>query len=428
MIFGIIIALVAAVVTIVTVAQTLSQLTKARKSSDKNFSKDPVGEPIATCPLKDKKLLSVEWDKDEAMCGDDVVLKGTARNYDDNTNGTACVFNSGKKIDAIKAKGQNSFILPWKVKDVVFKGQSMPDKYELDAELSACGEKVKSTKPLILKRVPDHGDDSISWSLTAGIYGWKAAFRISIVKDVINVKQTLQIKKAWLGKWISFDQVLDSRSGWGWVKKVGASWQYYDTSSTPKTWKNLPRAISGYTIKNVVFIKSGSDYVSRDNAANKWPESFVEPANYAQKKTDWLANIHSVWDNKFVIKRKNCESSNDKCCKWKLKFKVNWSDTAGDKLIYAIWAQGWERSNAKDWYLTEDRLGVAGHECGHLLGAYDEYTGGAVAATNKIEDESIMGQNLTKAKPRHLKELGEKVAEKINGWIGKSWEFEIKDK
>ena len=108
--------------------------------------------------------------------------------------------------------------------------------------------------------------------------------------------------------------------------------------------------------------------------------------------------------------------------------EVKWDDNAGDKLVYAIAAQDWERSNAKDWYLSEHRLGVAGHECGHLLGAYDEYTGGAIdTATNIIDNDSIMGQNLTKGHPRHLDGLRDQVKSKINGWIGRSWDFEVKN-
>jgi hypothetical protein len=70
---------------------------------------------------------------------------------------------------------------------------------------------------------------------------------------------------------------------------------------------------------------------------------------------------------------------------------------------------------------------VAGHECGHLLGAYDEYTGGAIhPKTKKIEADSIMGQNLKAAKPRHLDGLRDEAQKKIKSWIGRDWDLEIK--
>jgi hypothetical protein len=47
-------------------------------------------------------------------------------------------------------------------------------------------------------------------------------------------------------------------------------------------------------------------------------------------------------------------------------------------------------------------------------------------ATNKIEDDSIMGQNLTKGYPRHLDGLRDQAKTKINEWTGRTWDFEIK--
>ena len=117
------------------------------------------------------------------------------------------------------------------------------------------------------------------------------------------------------------------------------------------------------------------------------------------------------------------------CCSWRVRVKVEWnaSAVASDKEIFAISAQEWERSNAKDWYLTEERIGVAAHECGHLLGAYDEYTGGAVdLTTNKIEDASIMGADLSVAHARHLDGLRDQAKNIINAAIGRSWTFEVK--
>ena len=125
---------------------------------------------------------------------------------------------------------------------------------------------------------------------------------------------------------------------------------------------------------------------------------------------------------------KACKSSASNQCTWRIRVKVEWSDDPGNKLIYAIWSQDWERSNAKDWYLSENRAGVAAHEDGHLLGAYDEYTGGAVdPATSKVEDDSIMGQNLTKGYPRHLDGIRDQAKTLINGLTGRIWDFEVKD-
>jgi hypothetical protein len=355
-------------------------------------------------------------------------LIGAAINFDPNTKATAEVTYTKGKLARLNGTGQNSFVLPWQVADVRFKGADMPAKYELKGVLSANGQRVETKELLQVKRVPDHVPTQVSFARSSGIYGWTASFKIGIEKDNLKINQTLQIKKAWLGKAVTFDSTLDGGlTGLAFVKKDVTTWKYWDTAVTPKKWTALPRGISDYTVQNIVFVKSGSDFVGRDDASQVWPEAFGEPTNYAAKKNAWLANIHSVWDNKFILFHKDCKSAADRHCAWKIRMHVEWSDDPGDRLVYAVWAQEWERSNAKDWYLTETRKGVAAHECGHLLGAYDEYSGGAVEpATNKIEDDSIMGQNLTKGYPRHLDGLRDQAKTKINGWTGRTWDFEIK--
>ena len=300
--------------------------------------------------------------------------------------------------------------------------------YELKADLSAIGQKVTTENVLKVVRVPDKDLEAVSIGISSGRFAWTAAFKVGIDKDKLKVKQTIHHKKAWLGKWITFDPTLDSgKTGWAWVKNAGTAWKYWDSTSDPKAWKSLPRNVSSYTVSNVVFIKSGQRYVSRDDASNVWPETFTDPSNYDTKKAAWLNNIHSVWDNKFDLVRKHDGEHGDGCCKWRIRVSVNWSATSGDKLVYIISSQAWERSNAKDWYLSENRVGVAAHECGHLLGAYDEYSGGAVdLATNIIDGNTIMGQQLTVGKARHFDNLLKEVTKKINGWIGRNWEFEVK--
>ena len=229
---------------------------------------------------------------------------------------------------------------------------------------------------------------------------------------------------------MSLDEENDKTTiGWGYINKVGSTWKYWDTSAKEgDRWKPLPRSIDSYTVNNIFFVKSGSDFVGRDNPAHKWPEAFAEPPQLEAKKKAWLENIHKVWGGAFALHRDGCQSGSSDCCRWKLRVKVEWSDKPGDKTVYAVWAAGWERSNAKDWFLTESRVGVAAHECGHLLGAYDEYTGGAVdPGTNKVEDDSIMGAKLTRGYPRHLDGMRDEIAKLINTQVSRSWSFEVKD-
>ncbi|MCC6785191.1 MAG: hypothetical protein IT457_20240 [Planctomycetes bacterium] len=410
-------------------------MTNGKKGADSGFAKDKnAGSAKQPCKKQaaDKKLaksLEATWDKADAYCGDPVNLLGTAKNFTAQVEGKAKIEVPKDGVVAnLKAQGKDSFKLPWKVAELPFKGKSPPAHVAATGTLTADGITAKTKQALAVKRVPDKTPEAVNFKRSSGIYGWDASFRIGIDGTKLLVRQTLQLKKAWLGKWVSFDAKADKLAqGWGFVKKVGTDWKYWNTTDTK--WQKLPRDIGKYTVTSLVFVKNGKSYVGRDDATQTWPESFAEPKNFTKKKKAWLDNIHSVWHGKFRLHRTDCGSKAANCCTWDIDVKVDWSDAAGDKLVYAVWSSEWERSDASDWYLSEDRLGVAAHECGHLLGAYDEYTGGAIdPASKKIEDDSIMGQNLTKGFPRHFDGLRDEAAKKINAWIGRSWKFEVKSK
>ncbi len=379
---------------------------------------------------KKKKTLTARWSPLEAYCADEVKLLGSATNMDAGTSasGVGSTVKAGS-VASLDGTGQNSFTLEWRVKDVVFSSPEMPPQKDVQGKLSAGGLTASAPQPLAVKRVPDKELQPVSFGLTSGQYGWTAAFRVGIEKRKLMIRQKLKVTPAWLGKWISFDSEADGREGWGFVKKDAAAWVFWDTSASPPAWTALPRGISEYTVNNLVFIQKGTSFAARGQLSMEWSEAFAQPAGYEQKKAAWLANIHQVWDDKFYLHHKECKSSSDSCCSWRVRVKVEWnaSAVASDKEIFAISAQEWERSNAKDWYLTEERIGVAAHECGHLLGAYDEYTGGAVdLTTNKIEDASIMGADLSVAHARHLDGLRDQAKNIINAAIGRSWTFEVK--
>lgn len=404
----------------------------ARGSAQRENKKEEVVVAPAVAKQKssqEERWLKATWKPDSAYCADSVKIVGESKGLEAGSQADGTLQWSGSgALENLKGKAQNKFALPWLVKDVVFEGAAMPEKYDVNAHLSAGGLTSTTDTPLRVYRVPDQAEKAVTLGRRSGRYSWDAAFRVSLAKDRIDIKQTLQIKKAWLGKWVAFDLADDGIDGWGFIKKVGPVWKYWDfNAASANKWRNLPRPIGDYEVNQIVFVKSGSDFVSRDDPNMKWPEFFSDPTNYDQKKADWLKNIHDVWDDKFDIRHKQCKSGSKKCCAWRLRVSVNWSDAAGDKTVYAVWAQDWERSDAQDWYLTENRQGLAAHECGHLLGAYDEYTGGAVdPATNKIEDDSVMGQNLTKGKDRHFDGLRDQVKKIVNAAISRAWDFEVK--
>lgn len=410
-------------------------------SSDKGGT--PAASAKASCA---PKLIEVHWSTREAMCGDPVRLIATAENMaaDTAAKGKANITTSANKnVMSESSTGQAVFNFPkakdWKIKDVVFSGAPPPLQHELQGKATAAGQTVetKPTEPLVVKRIPDKAPELVSTSITAGIYSWDSVFKISFKDNKLTTSIKMQYKKSWKGQWLSFDSAHDGgRTGWAYIKKVGADWKFWDKNGTPPSWVALPRTISNYTVNTIIFIKDGTSFKSR-SGSQLWPEAFPESPtpSFDTVKDGWLANIHTTWDGKFKLHRKGCPSSDPTCCTWPVKIKATWDTGPGQKLVYLIWTQQWAgtddgRSDAQDWYIGDNRTGLAPHEFGHLLGAYDEYTGGAVdPATSTIDPNTIMGQNLPLTpKTRHMDNWCKEVRDKIRTWTGHSlWDFEVKD-
>jgi hypothetical protein len=412
------------------------KLGSGKDQAAKQGGKDQkVGSAKEECPKKKERSLEAEWSAADGFCGDKVFLKGKAKGIEKSVEASASAHADKKSVWTGKAKGQSEFQAEWKVCGVAFpnQGAKTPKELPVEGKLAADGLSAKTPKAFAAKRLPDQKLEAVSFKCSSpkatngtANYEWTASFQLGVEGTAVQVRQTLQIKKAWLGKWVSFEAADKLKQGWGFVKKTSKGWKYWDTAASK--WEKLPRKIGDYTVNDLTFVKSGKDYKSRDDGGTfTWPEKFAEPSNYEKQKKTWLSNIHGVWDKKFRVQQKDCADAAPGLCTWDLDIKVKWGADAGDHLVYAVWSADWERSNAQDWYLSETRVAVAGHECGHLLGAYDEYTGGAIhPTTKKIEKNSIMGQNLTKAEPRHLDDLRQQLEKKVKSWIGRDWKLEIK--
>ena len=123
------------------------------------------------------------------------------------------------------------------------------------------------------------------------------------------------------------------------------------------------------------------------------------------QKVLWQKSIDKIWNNRFYIHKGYTTlpiKINVKFTHFKPHHKV---------LIHAgIWVP-----NQHNWYLNIPPNLVA-HEVGHMLGAFDEYRGGALAPLHPIIDTtSIMGSKSKQgiAYPRHLKLLETFLVEKL---------------
>ena len=100
----------------------------------------------------------------------------------------------------------------------------------------------------------------------------------------------------------------------------------------------------------------------------------------------WKNGIEDRWNDKYMIRH---DGEYDYDIIYDVSFVDTWQFGVDH---YAVEVQpGPERSNMVLWD-TEDTTGVAAHEYGHMIGNYDEYSGGATDLSDPIIDTTgIMG-------------------------------------
>ncbi|WP_428388462.1 hypothetical protein [Mucisphaera sp.] len=109
----------------------------------------------------------------------------------------------------------------------------------------------------------------------------------------------------------------------------------------------------------------------------------ISAAKQNALKDAWEAGIENTWNDKFDIIK-------DGTWRFPIKVEVNWVDPHHTVRVRT----GPARSTSNTWD-TEDNGNVAAHEFGHLLGLFDEYTGGALDPSSTIDGTSIMGVSPT---------------------------------
>lgn len=118
-------------------------------------------------------------------------------------------------------------------------------------------------------------------------------------------------------------------------------------------------------------------------------------------KAIWKQGIEGLWSNAFDIF--------DGSYYYDTLFNVDWFNTSvgADHTVNVHNGNGnvnlgnWFTGNPSGWgYANQDR--IAAHEFGHMIGLFDEYTGGALNPAGLIRSNSIMGQNLTSPQSDHF--------------------------
>jgi len=124
------------------------------------------------------------------------------------------------------------------------------------------------------------------------------------------------------------------------------------------------------------------------------PASEVNRVALKQKTALWKAAIDDTWNDRFYVEADDGELP--------ILFDVRF--THRDPHHRVVIHPGRWNPDQHNWYINTPPSIVA-HEIGHMIGAYDEYRGGALSSDQPLIDpKSIMGSRSEKGKalPRHL--------------------------
>jgi hypothetical protein len=186
--------------------------------------------------------------------------------------------------------------------------------------------------------------------------------------------------------------------------------QYYDG----KNWVALP---AGFTpnaaeYQSIAFYKDASGkFVSPSGGT--WPETFADydfnDKAFVDIRKGWVDNVHKFWTEQWGLRRHGCTSdASVHCCRYEVQVDIAFKEVTAHANDTILVGPGDFRSNASTFFMGDDRPGLVPHESGHLMDNPDEYVGGAVdptlngdGATNGIDPDCIMGQNLSTVKKRH---------------------------
>ena len=390
----------------------------------------PVPRPLAS---RTRRVVSIKWDASERWCSEQTSASGTTANYSDGeTIEVKFQQRDGNQSQSVEANvSGNRFSAPWTIKEIlpVKKG----DHLAPDLKMDASGGGQTSPDPLTIKFVTKF--DKVTHVAD------RTHFELSLADNVVLISSDIKYVQGWAGQVVKLGNkapagaggLLDGQltwSGYRWMKNDGLGKKFWDGT----TWRGLPAGFALADSNNfaVGFYKQGTSFVCQYGGT--WPEPFTDWNIDAPDKqstiTTWINNIKTTWTGKFDLKRKECQSSEKKCCRYATQASVTFSKQATFAAGMMIIADGNIRSNDSLLFLGESRVAVAAHEFGHHLGNPDEYTGAAVdttlnsdGAVNGIDPDSIMGQNLTKVKVRHYREIVKVFTGAVSNTFGKSYNY-----
>ncbi len=254
----------------------------------------------------------------EIKCGNKILLKAESKNI-----------NNGERVEFVLKRIDNKTTVETLSTSLTSSNASAEwiskksnddwGKPEIYFDVSSDGITEKSKNDLTFFEYTDVASESQTFVRSSGIYGWTGKYDIKLTDRKIIV--TLNIK-------------LINYNG-----------------TKPAAGAALP---------------------ALDNAG------VVSAADKASMKAD----IESKLSNKWIVHRDKCERGDTcdcpngrKCCKIQVDIIVNFVENGEHHTVNLF--QGRGQANANNWTRIKTRNNSYAHETGHLLGWFDEYTGGA---------------------------------------------------
>jgi len=227
----------------------------------------------------------------------------------------------------------------------------------------------------------------------------------------------------------------------------GTDWRYCKQTTDPNCpsgykfwdgwdWQNVPTGWSDLGGVKLYPIGVWREYLSNKTqfGDQSWPDYILpwSDAAIASAQTvlpRWTNTIQTVWSAAFDLKRDQCPSTDNSCCRYHTTAVASFNQVQSMSTAATIvLAPNKARSNAGAWSMGEDRPNMPAHEFGHHLGNPDEYAGGVGVKTktsdadglaNGIDPTSLMGQNMTTLKARSFETICSQLSMMVDTASGK---------
>lgn len=309
-----------------------------------------VGSASGGCP---RRIFNARWETTPVKCGDDARMQADTENIPADTDATFVVkkVSDNSTITTVNNTTHASSVSGTWVSQKPSDGWNGA---EVKFTVSGGGESADSERDqLSFHRYADIGRTDFTQRRTSGRFGWDQAVKVELDDRVLVIHVPIKIRKC--GK-------------------------------LPKRRKN----------------EEYGPYVRR------WrPDRYQSPRDdlSAADKTNLKNAIEGMFRRKVALHRHSCQRHSSgcpdpisrKCCKFEIKVLIhfyNMNDASAPAIASVVnyWNDS-GRANSSNWFAADypGSNWVFTHEVGHLLGFYDEYTGGACNPSHGTSWQCVAG-------------------------------------